>query len=131
MARSDNVTIAENSNGGRKEARGIWAWRLDTLNPGSSTTIHIALSGLSKGDWTDTDVFFRGNGDIIGATKIDEKILEEIRKTEALSAVQNEIYEVKNNNLEKEEDRLEEVVATEENDTEMIDIFGEFEEEII
>jgi len=131
VARSDNVTIAENSNGGRKEARGIWAWRLDTLNPGSSTTIHIALSGLSKGDWTDTDVFFRGNGDIIGATKIDEKILEEIRKTEALSAVQNEIYEVKNNNLEKEEDRLEEVVATEENDTEMIDIFGEFEEEII
>jgi len=128
---SDNVTIAENSNGGRKEARGIWAWRLDTLNPGSSTTIHIALSGLSKGDWTDTDVFFRGNGDIIGATKIDEKILEEIRKTEALSAVQNKIYEVKNNNLEKEEDRLEEVVATEENDTEMIDIFGEFEEEII
>ena len=89
---NDTVSIVENSNGGRKEARGIWAWRLDTLNPGTSTTIRIALSGLSKGDWTDTDVFFRGNGDIIGATKIDEKILEEIRKTEALSAVRKEIH---------------------------------------
>jgi DNA topoisomerase-6 subunit B len=93
---NDTVSIVENSNGGRKEARGIWAWRLDTLNPGTSTTIHIALSGLSKGDWTDTDIFFRGNGDIIGATKIDEKILEEIRKTEALSAVRKEIHDVNN-----------------------------------
>jgi DNA topoisomerase-6 subunit B len=90
---SDTVKIAVNPLGGRKEAKGIWAWRIETLDPGCSTTINIGISGLTKGDWVDTDIFFRGNGDIIGATKIDETLLEEIRKMEALSAAQNEINE--------------------------------------
>jgi len=126
---SDMVSIVENSNGGRKEARGIWAWRLDTLNPGTSTTIRIALSGLSKGDWTDTDVFFRGNGDIIGATKIDEKILEEIRKTEALSAVRKEIHEVNNISYDITEEKVAQVITDSDADLEKIDIFSKFEEE--
>jgi DNA topoisomerase-6 subunit B len=126
---SDMVSIVENSNGGRKEARGIWAWRLDTLNPGSSTTIHISLSGLSKGDWTDTDVFFRGNGDIIGATKIDEKILEEIRKTEALSAVRKEIHEVNNIDTDVGEEKVIHVVTENGTNQEKIDIFSKFEED--
>ncbi|MBT5639303.1 MAG: DNA topoisomerase VI subunit B [Euryarchaeota archaeon] len=126
---SDMVSIVENSNGGRKEARGIWAWRLDTLNPGTSTTIRIALSGLSKGDWTDTDVFFRGNGDIIGATKIDEKILEEIRKTEALSAVRKEIHEVNNIPYDITEEKVAQVITDSDADLEKIDIFSKFEEE--
>ena len=126
---SEMVSIVENSNGGRKEARGIWAWRLDTLNPGTSTTIRIALSGLSKGDWTDTDVFFRGNGDIIGATKIDEKILEEIRKTEALSAVRKEIHEVNNIPYDITEEKVAQVITDSDADLEKIDIFSKFEEE--
>ena len=112
---------------GGKEARGIWAWRLDTLNPGTSTTISVSLSGLSKGDWTDTDVFFRGNGDIIGATKIDEKILEEIRKSEALTAIRNEISESdsqESNEIASDRDWVEE----EKNNPDGINIFADFEE---
>ena len=119
--------MVENSNGGRKEARGIWAWRLDTLNPGTSTTISISLSGLSKGDWTDTDVFFRGNGDIIGATKIDEKILEEIRKSEALTAIRNEISDSDSqevNEIASDRDLVEEG----KNNSDAINIFADFEE---
>jgi DNA topoisomerase-6 subunit B len=126
---NDTVSIVENSNGGRKEARGIWAWRLDTLNPGTSTTIHIALSGLSKGDWTDTDIFFRGNGDIIGATKIDEKILEEIRKTEALSAVRKEIHDVNNMAPDIDKEKTIQVITESNEDPEKIDIFSKFEED--
>lgn len=126
---NDTVSIVENSNGGRKEARGIWAWRLDTLNPGTSTTIHIALSGLSKGDWTDTDIFFRGNGDIIGATKIDEKILEEIRKTEALSAVRKEIHDVNNMVPDIDKEKTIQVITESNEDPEKIDIFSKFEED--
>ena len=120
--------MVENSNGGRKEARGIWAWRLDTLNPGTSTTISVALSGLSKGDWTDTDVFFRGNGDIIGATKIDEKILEEIRKSEALSAIRNEISESEIQEINDVETKDLEFDNEEEIRTDGINIFADFEE---
>ena len=126
---NDTISIVENSNGGRKEARGIWAWRLDTLNPGTSTTIHIALSGLSKGDWTDTDIFFRGNGDIIGATKIDEKILEEIRKTEALSAVRKEIHDVNNMVPDIDKEKTIQVITESNEDPEKIDIFSKFEED--
>jgi hypothetical protein len=128
---SESVSIVENSNGGRKEAQGIWAWRLDTLNPGSSTTISIALSGLSKGDWTDTDVFFRGNGDIIGATKIDEKLLDEIRKNEAINAVRKEMLEVNNITIENNQVDVQEVVFNDNDDSEIIDIFSKFEEEEI
>ncbi|MFQ3344094.1 MAG: DNA topoisomerase-6 subunit B [Candidatus Thalassarchaeaceae archaeon] len=85
------ISIVDNERGGRKETRGIWAWRLDALNPGTCTTIEFGVSGLVKGEWTDTDVFFRGNGDIIGASKIDETLLNEIRKSEALDAAESEI----------------------------------------
>ena len=88
---SDSVAMEENPMGGRKEAHGLWAWRLDTLNPGASATISFSLSGLGRGDWGDTDIFFRGNGDIIGATKIDEKLLEELRNREALRAAEEEV----------------------------------------
>ena len=88
---SDSVAMEENPMGGRKEAHGLWAWRLDTLNPGASATISFSLSGLGSGDWGDTDLFFRGNGDIIGATKIDEKLLEELRNREALRAAEEEV----------------------------------------
>ena len=88
---SDSVAMEENPMGGRKEAHGLWAWRLDTLNPGASATISFSLSGLGRGDWGDTDIFFRGNGDIIGAAKIDEKLLEELRNREALSAAEEEV----------------------------------------
>jgi len=88
---SGSVAMKENPMGGRKEAHGLWAWRLDTLNPGASATISFSLSGLGRGDWGDTDIFFRGNGDIIGATKIDEKLLEELRNREALRAAEEEV----------------------------------------
>ena len=88
----------------------------------------MALSGLSKGDWTDTDVFFRGNGDIIGATKIDEKILEEIRKSEALTAIRNEISE---SEIREINDVVTEDLAfdnEEEIHSDGINIFADFEE---
>ena len=87
---SETVQIEDNPLGGRKEARGLWAWRLDTLDPGSSATISFTLSGLSKGDWNDTEIFFRGSKDIIGANRIDEALLEEVRKREALDAAVEE-----------------------------------------
>jgi len=68
----------------------LWAWRLDTLNPGESAEIRFTVEGLTKGDWNETDIFFRGNGDIIGANKIDEKLLEEMRKVEALAVAEAE-----------------------------------------
>ncbi|MBJ07992.1 MAG: DNA topoisomerase VI subunit B [Euryarchaeota archaeon] len=87
---SEGTAIAENALGGSKQASGLWAWRLDTLNPGSATTIHFGVSGLRKGEWSDAEIFYRGNGEVIGATKIDEKLLEELRKSEALEAAESE-----------------------------------------
>ena len=55
----------------------------------------------------DTDIFFRGNGEIIGATKIDETLLDEIRKSEALILAEKEIMN-ESNNLESLIDRAEE-----------------------
>ena len=40
------------------------------------------MKGLAHNDWNNTEVFFRGSGDIIGASKIDEEILIEIQKEE-------------------------------------------------
>jgi len=80
----ENAEIANNERGGRKEATGIWAWKLETLDPGEKAVIDYSLSGLEKGDWTETEVFFRGTQDVIGATKLDEKMLEEIRRQEDL-----------------------------------------------
>jgi hypothetical protein len=75
--------MERNETGGRKEATGVWAWKLETLEPGQTYTITYALSGLEKGDWTETDVFYRGSQEVIGASKMDEKLLEEIRRQEA------------------------------------------------
>jgi DNA topoisomerase-6 subunit B len=92
---SEETAIAENALGGSKQANGLWAWRLDTLNPGSATTIHFGVSGLRKGEWSDAEIFYRGNGEVIGATKIDEKLLEELRKSEALEAAESEFEKPK------------------------------------
>ena len=54
----------------------------ETLQPGSQTVITYSLDGLEKGDWNETDVFYRGSQEVIGATKMDEKLLEEIRRQE-------------------------------------------------
>ena len=81
------ATMIGNELGGRKEAMGVWAWKLETLQPGSQTIITYSLDGLEKGDWNETDVFYRGSQEVIGATKMDEKLLEEIRRQEeALNA---------------------------------------------
>ncbi len=86
----DGAVMENNNTGGRKEATGVWAWKLDTLEPGQTYVIKYTLSGLEKGDWTDTDVFFRGSQDVIGATKMDEKLLEEIRRQEAVGTSKEE-----------------------------------------
>ena len=74
--------MVNNETGGRKEATGVWAWKLPSLEPGERTIIGYSLGGLERGDWTETDVFFRGSQDVIGASKMDEKFLEEIRRQE-------------------------------------------------
>jgi len=88
---SSGTSMEFNPRGGRKEARGLWAWRLDTLDPGTSTVLEFGISGLTKGDWNEADIFFRGNGEIIGATKMDEALLDEQRKAEALEAAVEEV----------------------------------------
>jgi DNA topoisomerase-6 subunit B len=88
---SETIAMVDNPLGGRKETHGLWAWRLDTLDPGSSAVISFTVSGLNKGDWSDMEIFFRGNGDIIGATKIDENLLDEMRNKEALDAAVEEV----------------------------------------
>ena len=77
-------SMTKNEHGGRKEATGVWAWKLETLQPGENITITYSIEGLEKGDWTETDVFFRGSQEIIGAMKMDEKYLEEIRNQEKI-----------------------------------------------
>ena len=74
--------LVGNERGGRKEAMGIWGWKIETLEPGEKAVVEYSLSKLEKGDWTETEVFFRGSQDVIGATKLDEKMLVEIRKQE-------------------------------------------------
>ena len=78
----ENAEMVNNERGGRKEATGIWGWKLETLEPGEKAVIEYSLSNLEKGDWTETEVFFRGTQDVIGATKLDEKMLKEIRAQE-------------------------------------------------
>jgi hypothetical protein len=48
---------------------------------------------LGKGDWSDTDIFFRGAGDIIGATKIDEAILAEMLREEDAGVEYEDVIE--------------------------------------
>ena len=111
----EGVRMAENPRGGRKETNGLWAWRLDTLNPGDSAEIRFTVEGLTKGDWNETDIFFRGNGDIIGANKIDEKLLDEMRKVEALAVAEAEHAKPDGiGSLERVLDRAEPVEALQE-----------------
>jgi DNA topoisomerase-6 subunit B len=105
---SETVAMVDNPLGGRKETHGLWAWRLDTLDPGSSAVISFTVSGLSKGDWSDMEIFFRGNGDIIGATKIDENLLDEMRNKEALDAAVEEVRSKEDSVIENLVERAEE-----------------------
>ena len=74
--------MIENELGGKREVKGIWSWKLDTIPPNEEGVIRFALKGLAHNDWNNTEVFFRGAGDFIGASKIDEEILIEIQKEE-------------------------------------------------
>jgi len=89
----EGVVMVDNPLGGRREAKGLWAWKLETLDPGASTTVSFTVSGLAKGDWTEIDIFFRGAGDIIGATKLDEAILAEMLREEEASVEIEEVIE--------------------------------------
>jgi DNA topoisomerase-6 subunit B len=78
----EGAEMLNNDTGGRKEATGVWAWKLAALEPGEKAVISYSLANLERGDWTETDLFFRGSQDVIGASKMDEKFLEEIRRQE-------------------------------------------------
>ena len=86
----NGAVMEGNETGGRKEATGVWAWKLESMQPGERSVIKYSLSGLERGDWTETDVFFRGAQDVIGASKMDEKFLEEIRRQERALTEPNE-----------------------------------------
>lgn len=117
-----------NDLGGRKETMGVWAWKLETLQPGSQTIITYSLNGLEKGDWNETDVFYRGSQEVIGATKMDEKLLEEIRRQEqALNAPPPEDEEeIADDVPEKEvvENDAESEVVSKSGDTKQTTLFG-------
>ena len=95
--------MTNNEHGGRKEAAGVWAWKLETLQPGENITISYSLQGLEKGDWTETDVFFRGSQEIIGAMKMDEKYLEEIRNQEKIMNELNSSNDIGDENINHKE----------------------------
>jgi DNA topoisomerase-6 subunit B len=80
----DGAEIVDNELGGKKETVGLWAWKLETLQPGQVTTIKYSLLNLERGDWTDTEIFYRGSQEIIGASKMDEKILQDIKTRDEL-----------------------------------------------
>ena len=102
-------SMTKNEHGGRKEATGVWAWKLETLQPGENITITYSLEGLEKGDWTETDVFFRGSQEIIGAMKMDEKYLEEIRNQEKIMDELNSTNNTGNLDEGNDSDDVEEV----------------------
>jgi DNA topoisomerase-6 subunit B len=114
--------IIGNETGGRKEAMGVWAWKLDTLQPGQKFVIKYSLEGLEKGDWVDTDIFYRGSQEVIGAMKMDEKYLEEIRKQEQVlkemsikdsgSEENNVIQENESESIDAPEIDLDEIIAS-------------------
>tara|TARA_B100000945_G_scaffold214559_1_gene172853 strand:- start:2960 stop:5035 length:2076 start_codon:yes stop_codon:yes gene_type:complete len=94
--------MIDNQRGGRKETTGLWAWKIETLQTGERAIIEFGLDNLEKGDWTETEVFYRGSAEVIGASKLDEKILEEMKKqnSEELDedlGIENEIDETISN----------------------------------
>ena len=90
----EGVEMIDNQRGGKREAKGLWAWKLETLDPGTSATVSFGVEGLSKGDWSEIDIFFRGAGDIIGATKIDEEILAEMLREEDVGVEYEDVIDV-------------------------------------
>ena len=123
------ATMVGNELGGRKEAMGVWAWKLETLQPGSQTIITYSLDGLERGDWNETDIFYRGSQEVIGATKMDEKLLEEIRRQEeALNAPppnENSELEGEGNSEEEPENELPQTdSAASTSDTKQTTLFG-------
>ena len=121
------ATMIGNELGGRKEAMGVWAWKLETLQPGSRTVITYSLDGLEKGDWNETDVFYRGSQEVIGATKMDEKLLEEIRRQEeALNAPppEDEAEEEESAEETPETETVEAEPAAPAGDTKQTTLFG-------
>lgn len=106
----------KNETGGRKEALGVWAWKLDSLQPGEKTTISYSLGGLERGDWTETEILFRGSQDVIGATKMDEKLLQEIRRQEQIldesgvASPEDELDEQDTEVVQKTEESVEEKI---------------------
>jgi DNA topoisomerase-6 subunit B len=120
----EGVAMIDNPLGGRREARGLWAWKLETLDPGTSTTVSFTVGGLSKGDWTEVDIFFRGAGDIIGATKLDEAILAEMLREEEADEESDDLEPVEET-LEITEVSQEVVLAESDDDSEgQSDWFG-------
>lgn len=86
----EGVEMIQNDRGGKREAKGLWAWKLDTLEPGENTTVEFVVKGLSKGDWNDAEIFYRGAGEMIGATKLDETILAEMLREEEVGISRKE-----------------------------------------
>ncbi|MDA7548768.1 hypothetical protein N8757_00355, partial [bacterium] len=60
-----------------------------------------------------------------------EKLLDEIRKNEAINAVRKEMLEVNNITIENNQVDVQEVVFNDNDNSEIIDIFSKFEEEEI
>ena len=113
-----------NERGGRKEAMGIWGWKIETLEPGEKAVVEYSLSNLEKGDWTETEVFFRGSQDVIGATKLDEKMLVEIRKQEEVLNQSDALSEETGENSEDNEDGVAYEPGLVEGDSGQTTLFG-------
>jgi DNA topoisomerase-6 subunit B len=94
----EDVEIVDESHEGRREALGLRKWKMETLPPGENLTVSFAIDGLTKGDWTEFEIFFRGAGDIIGATKLDEKLLEEIRREEEAGIERDNLLSINSEN---------------------------------
>ena len=116
--------MVSNERGGRKEAMGIWGWKIETLEPGEKAVVEYSLSNLEKGDWTETEVFFRGSQDVIGATKLDEKMLVEIRKQEEVLNQSDAPSEETEESSEDEEDGIAYEPGLVEGDSGQTTLFG-------
>ncbi len=76
----EGVSLIEENMGGRREAKGLHKWKLETVLPSENIEITFVIDGLSKGDWSQFDVFFRGAGDIIGAVNLMKKSLKKFEE---------------------------------------------------
>ncbi len=80
----EGVEIVGDNLRSTRETNGLRKWVLEALDPGEKVEIVFVVRGLEKGDWNETDIFFKGTGerDIIGANRIDEKLLNEMKDIE-------------------------------------------------